>query len=646
VALPPAAGKEAAFEPRPVATTVIRGRCVDLAGAPIPGLELEWVDPLRARVAGGELLVGTVRLPVTPALVALAEDPSALEREHPELAGVHGVAEALRGVSAPAARAITAADGTFELEIQDSGPKQGADTPDAAPLAAEIRAIQNHGGEVRTTRADRVMLTRAHVREFPETLYLVAPCVDVSGRIVDSSMRPILGARAKYDFRLGAVPSFPYTPKGASNRQGLAITDESGSFHLQAVPSGAGAIVRFSAEGFVTDVREVPSVSEHGLVITLEAAPVEVVWRISGRTLHADGRPAAGAHVDFGQDGTIAGADGSFSLQLSNGPRTDVALTAFVEGARPCLKSGVGEMLLTQGPNLDGVVLVLEPPLSPIRGRVVRADGSPCAGWRVARRGGEAWGTSNRSLESMAAGEPMSSETDREGRFVLGGLLHREYVVRAWDPESLVSVDGGPALPGAELELVVPADALVARVFGRVISRRGVPVAGATVVVSLPTEATEAPSSVTAASSSVVSMGVGTSGPDGAFELRNVPRHATLLGASAPRIRARSIELEPLDLTREVLLEVDLELRLRVEPRVAGEFDAFQLLDHGGHPLAVQGDLHHVIFLDTEIRARDGVFPLCTTTEEAETISLRRGVEELRRVPLALRPGEVNVLSL
>lgn len=647
VSLARAAGQAPAAGTPARVTTLVRGRCVDLAGAPIPGLELEWVDGSRARVAGGELLVGTLRLPVTPELVALAREPGALARAHPELTGARGVAEELRGEATPPARVFTALDGTFELEIPSSAPLLGTDTPEPDPrVAAEIEAVRIHAGEVRPTRSDLVLLTHVNVREFPEPLYVVAPCVDVSGRVVDPSARPILGAHAKYDFRLEAVPSFPYAVTGASNRHGLAITDESGSFLLKSVPTGAGAIVRFSAEGFVGDVREVPAVSEHGLVITLEAAPAEVVWRISGRAVHADGRPAAGAQVDFGQDGTIAGADGSFSLHLSTDPRTDVALTAFVEGARPCLQSRVGELLQARGPSLDGVVLVLEPALAPIRGRVVRADGSPCAAWRVARRGGEAWGTSNRSLESMAAGEPMAIETDREGRFVLGGLLEREYAVRVWDPETLVSVDGGPARPGAELELVVSADALAARVLGRVISRRGMPVAGAAIVLSLPTEATDAPSSVSAATSSMVSVAVGRSGADGSFELRDVPRRVTLLGATDPRIRARSVELEPLDLTREVLLEVDFELRLRVEPRVAGEFDAFRLLDRGGKPLAVEGDLHHVIFLDTEIRARAGVFPLCTTTEEAEAISLLSGGEELRRVPLALRPGEINVLSL
>jgi RNA polymerase sigma factor (sigma-70 family) len=633
------AGSPAAPEassPPPRVTTVIRGRCVDLQGIPRAGLELEWVDEHEARLADGSLFAGPVQIPLTPELLALANDAAGLAAAHPELSGARGVAEALRGEPLQRPRVWTAADGTFEISQDVSAvPRELGLDP---ALLAGVAGLLTRGGDVALVRRDLVLLARVRVDEVPEPLFIIAETLELKGRVVDSAGRGLSGAQARWDFRPEGLGRFPYVVTGSSQRHGLSFCDEQGNFEFVSVPAGTSGFVRFSAPGFTTEALSIPEHSQHDLEIVLEAESTEAQVRLSGRVVHADGRPAAGAQVDFGQDGCRADADGRFELRLTTGARPETSLTAFATGARPGTLARFGERILAEGTSVEGVVLVLGEALPAIRARVLDEDGRPCAGWSAALLDAEPWGTSNRSLESMAADEPLQVRTDAEGRVAFGGLLEHPYRVRAWSQETLVALESGPVQPGGEVELRVPASPLVDLVVGRVVSRRGIPVGNASIVLGLVT-------AELGGGRSMVFKPAGEADAAGRFEIRNVPRHGCLIGAQAASIRGGSVPFDETMLGRELVIEVDLELRFRVEPRSAGEFDRFGVQDRAGAPVIVVMQLHASRSSTDRVGRRSDGFPVCSTTEVAETLVLYQGETEVRRVPLVLRPGEITIVA-
>ncbi|HUR27134.1 MAG TPA: hypothetical protein VM509_03040, partial [Planctomycetota bacterium] len=68
------------------------------------------------------------------------------------------------------------------------------------------------------------------------------------------------------------------------------------------------------------------------------------------------------------------------------------------------------------------------------------------------------------------------------------------------------------------------------------------------------------------------------------------------------------------------------------------------IVDREGKELVAEIHLPEVDTIDDVVHARDGAFPVCSTTEFAESLVLYLGAREIRRVRLALRPGEITIL--
>jgi hypothetical protein len=92
------------------------------------------------------------------------------------------------------------------------------------------------------------------------------------------------------------------------------------------------------------------------------------------------------------------------------------------------------------------------------------------------------------------------------------------------------------------------------------------------------------------------------------------------------------------------VLSVTLLCRLRIDCPKDDLTDGFELLDAHGKPMVATA--HRASSIDSDMlvsRDADGL-PLVEVGEEATTLVLFKGHEELRRIPIALNPAELNVV--
>ncbi|HUR29209.1 MAG TPA: RNA polymerase sigma factor, partial [Planctomycetota bacterium] len=563
---------------------VVSGRCVDLAGVPVAGLEIEWIDEREARRVGNELWAGQDAVEVDDfSMNVLETDDASLEafeKTFPE-GRVHGVRAAVRGEKYARPSVRTGIDGTFRIEQESTG------------------------GEIGLVRQDLMVLGRTRVKEFPESLLVIVPCVAVAGHVVDVDQHAIPGAQVDWSFSLQAARLFPFVIDGTSYFTEVALPAKQGRFEMARVPSIAGCELAATAGGFVSERRKVPDHPDSDVLFQLlrvEPRPGE--QHIAGRVVHRDGRPGVGAYVSYGQDSDVAGADGGFRIRLSTTADEDTSLTAYVKGARPAATTSFGKSLKERGGSVDDAFLVLDEPLAPIRGHVVDAAGKPCKQWGIQLVGAQPWGSSNTTLEQVAAGESRGGlKTDAKGAFELGGLMDHVYRVRAWNSDSMIAIESEAVLPGTDgMVLRVPADALLERVRGRVSSRRGLPIDGATISLGLVT-------AKMGNGHTMVFREAGRTDADGRFELRDVPKNKCSIGVDDHRIESKSVEFDPASAEREVLIEVELDLRFRIEPRRAEAFDRFEILDSSGALQVVIRHLEDCTSSDYAVPTVDGEFP-------------------------------------
>jgi hypothetical protein len=135
------------------------------------------------------------------------------------------------------------------------------------------------------------------------------------------------------------------------------------------------------------------------------------------------------------------------------------------------------------------VDLVLDEPRLALQGRVVDRAGEPVPGVEVYVLEETSFGMQEvgrgyqwRSLEALAGAAP--DTTDGDGRFRIEGLGPRAYRVQAIDDRSLLAATSAPRVPdGVEVTLVLDRGATTP-LAGRLVDRRGAPVAGARVSLS------------------------------------------------------------------------------------------------------------------------------------------------------------------
>ena len=621
---PPAAAEATAAD-------VVRGRVIDATSRPIGGVEIRRGGGGETPRGGGETARG--KDAESSAAIALDEGGAALR---------------------------TAADGTFEIAADALGGNR--------PLLVEDAGWTTvlGGSPVRASTGR-------------ETAIVVAPRVSLVGRVIDDTAgAPVGGADVRVqppaDLRAGIDANLDYSV----NRDWSVRTEPDGSFALDA-PLLEGALLVARAKGFETSSEPLPPGGEHVIVLTAAPLASDV---LRGRVIDAAGGVVPGAQVSLGLDTTRTDEAGEFAFRFDDersfhrrlnemrerrGHSALVAdtLLALAPGALPgrytAPRNGAGEPVW---PGFVTLRLGAEP--REIGGRVLDFDGEPIADATVwiadptffGGLAGESPGGMPDMVhaETVLAGGPTrawtTTETDEDGRYLIGGLLDRDYRIEAMDPDTMLRAVLEDVASGTHNAVLrMPEEAVYPTLSGVVIGNDGEPVAGASVFPMC--DAFVLTVGGATMSTNHASVDGVTTDADGKFALVGVPKELVYL-------RIQGAEVLPLEWGRHVegglaslvderpeklQIRVDRRCQFLVELIEPSEADEFELFAADGRQLEISEFFGTQRREGTRKSLIDGRSnPMAASDAAAEIVLYLEG-EEVRRAPVRLLPGERRTLQ-
>ncbi len=465
-----------------------------------------------------------------------------------------------------------------------------------------------------------------------------------------------------------------------------AWTDEQGLFLMEGAPGlSCAKLVAWSghtkSDGVAVPDRDALDLE---LVLSLTdeqvLAPGPHVLHILGQVRHSDGRLATGALVGLAGFRTLSDEQGLFELHVPDaGPGRSMtfggapgtegnSVTIFGSDglgspeARQLVAVLTGEQAAVYVPERDAegeelwpsfVALWLGGEPESIAGRVLGTDGLPLADATVWVDDLTFVGATHDgflTLEHLMAGKSdqwmdrwLSARTDGEGRFEVGGLCDRDYVVAAMDPATLqIARTGAVPAGSAGVEIALRPSGIWELVEGRVVDSRGRPLAGVRI------QPFQHPFSVHSFRGDVwrereERPAVLTDGAGG-FRFERVPREGVVLQVSGHGIPRAERELRPDDDPLGILFEMPWLGRVQIE--LAGgapEQGRIEILDALEEPLEFYvfsgGDVWYRSGIDlaNEDEFAGGRTPVLSVPEGARSAVLRdANGAELRRAALAL----------
>ncbi len=504
-----------------------------------------------------------------------------------------------------------------------------------------------------------------------ETLIVVAPRIEVAGLVLDEFGLPIAGARVRLEAppdlraRLSAVLDF------STDVRRHVQTDGQGRFELAAAPAIPGAELATHPDGFLPREEEAPLLSRADVVLVCER-PELTTNVLSGTVVDLSGTPVEGAWVSMGVDTTSSDGEGRFSLRLDDPDSFNARIPdefAVDTGRLLAVKAGyLPAELRARGTGANGrpiwpqeVVLRLGRDPLLIAGRVVDEKGEPLAGIRVWIADPTFFGglsderrperfPSLTHLENELAGVKPGWHyvtTDDDGAFVIEGLLDREYVLAAMDPATLMRVEARDVRAGDETVVVtLPAGESFPVLRGKVVDSRGKPIGGAEVYPMCDAFLTHIGGEVI--STHHESAEATRTDAEGAFELRKVPRDLVYLrieGADTiPLEWGRRVEGGLAKLVGEdaekLVITVGRRCHFQVELAIPDEADTLSVLDAAGEELIVSEFFGQGQRESGTQSLTNGRTNMLAVADDAAWLVLFKGGAEVRRLPLALTPGE------
>ncbi|HEX2254414.1 MAG TPA: carboxypeptidase-like regulatory domain-containing protein, partial [Thermoanaerobaculia bacterium] len=306
------------------------------------------------------------------------------------------------------------------------------------------------------------------------------------GLTTDSEDRPLAGV--EITVRPARSAGIPAAALPAGDAEAVTVTsDERGRFEIPALPAervdleaGRAGFSPLIVPGLAVGAG--PAAADLGVLSLVAGAA------ITGRVVDAAGRPLDEARVWWTETdrrpgpglaaglrqrepAAVSGADGAFSLaDLASGRRMTLLFAR--EGFLPAWIAGA------RAPNEQPLVVVLEPAAT-LRGRVETVDGEPVPGARVALRPAPpppgTVGVEMRRSENTADARAGADGTFSFAEVAPGGVL-LEAQAEGFLPAEAVAVEVPAAEEIADVRLVLDPGA---QVRGRVVTRGGEPVAGA-----------------------------------------------------------------------------------------------------------------------------------------------------------------------
>ena len=551
---------------------------------------------------------------------------------------------------APGAKATSGTGGSFEMPFPEKGGKLLSTDPRYVTVLAGLCGREPRDGDV---------------------VVVIAPRLEVSGRVVGEEGYPLPGARIEIgvpdDFRT----RFRTVLDRSMNVGWTAVADEGGAFALDGAPRTEGAVLRASSDGYVAFSGPLADHAGEGIVLTL-ARPRSEDGLLRGQVLDAAGSPVGGAHVALGLEVTRTESDGAFTFKLDDPRSIEMnfgepprEMTAVKKGFLPARY----EPPLVEGaPSWPAhVVLRLgETPLA-IEGQVVDDDGEPFDGAVVWISDSTVLGAGRRGamhVENVLAGAEDVNwrriEADGEGRFRIEGLVPRDYHLRAIDPKTLLMADAGPFAAGSvDAEIRMPTDEIYPKVAGRVLSHSGKPVAGASIAPMCDAFRVKIRGRIVGTSHDGLD-GTKTDA-EGRFELPNVPKSLVYLRVEGDgilpleygryvegddRFTETTVRELPRDRIEKLEIVVDLRCHVQVELADPSTADMLSVLDDAGKELIIniiQGNSRREVPRAEIVDGRS--YPMAVP-DSGKTIVLYKGGIEVARKSVTLAPGDLMQVKM
>jgi len=516
-------------------------------------------------------------------------------------------------------------------------------------------------------------------REKAVPIVVVAPRNPLGGRVIDEAGRAIEGATVEFRKPEGFHSRFDQVMDFSDALSFRTSTDPEGRFDLDAAPRIAEAELHVQREGYLAYAETAPELPDTEMLITLRRTHV-AEGTLSGRVIDSHGAPVPDARVALGVELTRTDEYGLFHFDLTATDSPNRMTEGFGMQTKRivALKEGFQPVRLDIEPEEtsgeifwpEDIVLTLGDEPLEIAGRVVDAEGKPLAGVDV-------WVTNmtllsmSRSgrefVENILDGAPGESwrtvETDASGAFRLGGLEDREYSLAAMNGATLLRTDvRGIAAGRRGVELVLDQEKLWKTVAGRVVSKKGVPIAGVVVRPMMDGFRTRYQGQVIGTSHSSVE---GTTTDDeGYFELLDVPQELVYLRLDSEDIISleygRTRAPEPgedvfiregslAELSKGELAKLEIVVPLRVHMKVTlespEEADQVAVLDASGAEITINVIMGGSRFENERIDLTEGVSDTLTVTDSSETLVLYKAGEVVRSIQLDLIHGELNEIT-
>jgi protocatechuate 3,4-dioxygenase beta subunit len=485
------------------------------------------------------------------------------------------------------------------------------------------------------TDPHRMIVARIETRDFKGWTLLVAPSARLAGRVLDEAGLPVPDAQFSYSFHLARLDAFSDLRDQSWQWRVLGTCSHDGAFSFDRVPARSDIRVELQKSGYAQSRLEPRGADDLACEIVLARFALEVRPHLSGMVIDERGNPVAKATVSLGQDQGWTDEQGRFDVPIGT-YHPDEPLTAVRQGYQATVLPDFGEARMQ---SRSEILLRLGPPALSIEGDVRLPDGSNPGRCRVQVIDGTPFGTTQCTLEDVAAGNYQCGiDTDERGHFVLAGLCARDYRLLAYDPLHGQIAYTEPIAAGSKGVAVQdkPEDFLPT-VRGRVVTRHGLPLENVEVGRSMCFYKT------TNSWSSKVTGKVSTDA-QGRFELRNVPRKWSRIELGGPSIRAGTRDL-PARQAADLEFVAELEVRTRLEI-TDSTIDEVRFLDELGervHPIIETPEGTSQQF---SLPRSDGKFPTFAIYDSAVMAVLCRNREEVRRVPIEIRREKLLTLRL
>jgi hypothetical protein len=298
-----------------------------------------------------------------------------------------------------------------------------------------------------------------------------------------------------------------------------------------------------------------------------------------------------------------------------------------------------------------------------IDGWLVETSGEPCEGWQLELYRGTDCGVvsfPNMLAEDLAAGgraqkqdprlaptggekveNPNLQKIKSDGAFRIAGLRRgQDYVLRAWNERTLRTVLSEPIPAGAtRYVFTVPNAELRARVWGRVVDRRDLPIADVRVRLTMRVHEVEGRTSYQTA-------GQVRAGPDGSFEFKDVPRENLLLRFDGKDVESYYHDLPATDPGADLRIKLACMCRFRYEalPGVAAAL-SLRVIDANEKPMRITRQLEKGSSeSNTSYAIVNGRSPDLMVSDTAAWLLLKTGDGSQRRVPMPLSRGDITIV--